>query len=58
MQITIKTSKIIARIKIEAPLNKSNIENTLIIKNRAFLKIIGIKKEDNRRPQTLNIENK
>lgn len=47
MQITIKTSTIIARIKIEAPLNKSNIENKLIIKSRAFLKIIGIKKEDN-----------
>lgn len=58
MQITIKTSKIIARIKIEAPLNKFNIENKLIIKSRALLKIIGIKKEDNRRPQTLNIENK
>ncbi len=58
MQITIKKSKIIARIKIEAPLNKSNIENKFIIKSWAFRKIIGIKKEDNRRTQTLNIENK
>lgn len=58
MQITIKTSTIIARIKIEAPLNKSNIENKLIIKSRAFLKITDIKKEDNWRPQARNIENK